>query len=214
MTPTSLEQDLGEAQDAVTDDAFTFGDLLREAMAHKADTVKLKDGRKAIKDKTPMASAEYEQLLADIKRIEIAREWLPRAAVAMIQVQHCTSCENYSPFFTGLFQRQKNRHMREADRWIAATESENAGLAKEIKTTEVDIPFCSFCVGEFGYPVEQLGVVFDEMTDEEDGELEAELDDDCEGDEATAEDLEQAAFEAAEDELAESNQLSLFTESL
>ena len=201
MLPANLEQDLGTAQDADKEE-FTFGDLLKEAMAHKADTVKLKDGRKALKDKTPMASAEYEQMLADIKRIEVAREWLPRAAVAMFQVQHCLGCENYAPFFTGLFQRQKNRHLREADRWIAATESENYGLPKEIKTNEVDVPFCSFCVGEFGFPVEQLGVVFDEMTDAETEELEEELDADCEGDEATDEDLAEAEFEAAQDELA------------
>ena len=192
MLPANLEQDLGTAQDADKDTEFTFGDLLKEAMAHKADTVRLKDGRKALKDKTPMASAEYEQMLADIKRIEVAREWLPRAAVAMFQVQHCLGCENYAPFFTGLFQRQKNRHMRDADRWVAATESENYGLTKEIKTNEVDVPFCSFCVGEFGFPVEQLGVVFDdESTDGED-----------ETPEATDEELAQAEFEASEDELA------------
>ena len=192
MLPANLEQDLGTAQDADKDTEFTFGDLLKEAMAHKADTVRLKDGRKALKDKTPMASAEYEQMLADIKRIEVAREWLPRAAVAMFQVQHCLGCENYAPFFTGLFQRQKNRHMRDADRWIAATESENYGLTKEIKTNEVDVPFCSFCIGEFGFPVEQLGVVFeDEPTDDEDETLEA-----------TDEELAQAEFEASEDELA------------
>lgn len=192
MLPANLEQDLGTAQDADKDTEFTFGDLLKEAMAHKADTVRLKDGRKALKDKTPMASAEYEQMLADIKRIEVAREWLPQAAVAMFQVQHCLGCENYAPFFTGLFQRQKNRHMRDADRWVAATESENYGLTKEIKTNEVDVPFCSFCVGEFGFPVEQLGVIFgDEPTDGEDDTLEA-----------TDEELAQAEFEASEDELA------------
>ena len=218
MTPDNLEQTLGDAQDAVADDTLSFGDLLKEALAHKADTVLLKDGRKALKEKKPMASAEYEQLLADIKRIEIAREWLPRAAVAMFQVQHCTSCENYAPFFTGLFQRQKNRHLREADRWIAATEFENAGLKKEIKTTEVDVPFCSFCVEEFGYPIEQLGIVFDTPEDEVDAE--ADVDDEVEiADEAdaaeqaddeqsepTAEELEIAAWEAEQDELAESLQ--------
>ena len=181
-----------------SDGGFSFGALLKEAIAHKADGEKLKAGRKALKDKTPMASAEYEQMLGDIKRIETAREWLPRASVALFQVQHCLGCENYAPFFTGLFQRQKNRHMREADRWITATESENYGLVKEIKTTEVDVPFCSFCVGDFGFPAEQLGIVFDTPEDESDTDSD---------DEATAEDLAEAEFEAEQDELAESLEL-------
>lgn len=170
MNPDYLDPEAaGNAatDDSETDDTFSFKSLLTEALLHKADGEKLKTSRKALKEGKPMLSADYDQMLADIRRIEFAREWLPRASVAMFQVQHCVSCNNYSPFFTGLFQRQSSKLHRTTDRWVAATESENYSLPKEVKTNQVDVPFCAFCVGEFGFPAEDLGVVFEEETEEE-----------------------------------------------
>lgn len=197
----SIIDDLAELPDDTPETAgFSFKDLLREAVAHKADGERLREARKATKTGTLISGPERLQMLADIKRIENAREWTPKAAVAIFQVQHCTSCENYSPFFTGLFQRQGNRHHRDTDRWVAATESENYGLPKEVKTNEVDVPFCAFCLTEWGFPGDQLGIVFDEAAEAEAGAADA--DDDNGDDEATTEDLTQAEFEASEDEAA------------
>lgn len=188
----STFDDLADAPDNSPEDSgFSFKSLLAEALEHKADGEKLKEGRKALKEGSLLSGPERLQMLADVKRIENAREWLPKASVAMFQVQHCTGCENYSPFFTGLFQRQANRHHRDTDRWVSATESENYGLPKEVKTNEVDIPFCAFCLQDWGFPAEQLGVVFDE-----------EAEDELADDEPTEEEAAQAEFEASEDELA------------
>jgi hypothetical protein len=196
----SIIDDLADAPDDSADTpAFSFKDLLAEALEHKADGEKLKTSRKAIKEGALISGPERLQMLADIKRIENAREWLPKASVAMFQIQHCTGCENYNTLFTGLFQRQGNRHQRDTDRWIAATEAENYGLVKEVKTNEVDIPMCGFCLQDWGFPAEQLGIVFDEEPAEDDAETEVEAD---AGDEPTAEDLATADFEAAEDEVA------------
>ena len=186
-------------------------------MAHKADGDRLKDARKALKDKTPMPSAEYEQMLADIRRIEVAREWLPVADVAMFQIQHCTACDNYAALFTGLFQRQKNRHMRDADRWVTATESQNRGLPKEIKNNKVEISMCSFCIGDFEYPIDQLGLSYEEDMLEDDVDAQVEIADEADAAEQaddeqsppTAEELEQATWEAEQDELAESLQTAI-----
>jgi hypothetical protein len=192
-----------QTDDSEIDDTFSFKSLLKEAVAYKADGERLKESRKALKAGTPMPNADYEQMLADIRRIENAREWTAKASVAMFQVQHCVSCENYSPFFTGLFQRQANRHHRDTDRWIAATEAENQGLPQEIKTNQQDVPFCAFCVGEFGFPVDQLGVVFDEEPTEEETamtENEEYPQDDAEEFEKDPLALDEAAEYAEEDE--------------
>ena len=198
QSPDYINEDLTPSDEPEVEE-FSFKSLLHEAMTHKADGERLKAGRKALKDGTPMASADMAELLADVKRIETRREWLPRAAVAMFQVQHCVSCENYSPFFTGLFQRQANRTMRNADRWVTATESENGGLSKEVKTTEIDVPFCAFCIGEHGFPAEQLGVEFDADA--------IPAADDMDDEQTKAEAL-AAEFEAAQDDLIEDLQIN------
>lgn len=153
--------------------AFSFKDLLAEAVAHKADGEKLKALRKTTK--TGLRLSEEEA--ADLRRMENAREWFPRASVAMFQVQHCLSCDNYGAMFTGLFQRQASRHAKGVNRWIAATESENYGLKQEVKTNEVDIPFCCFCLTEHGFPGEQLGIDFGDDVAAQESELEGSLQD-------------------------------------
>lgn len=192
-----------EENDAETVGGFDFGSLLKEALQHKADAVTLKINRKALKDKRPMSGEAYTNMLADIKRIELKQEWLPRAAVAMFTVQHCVSCDNYAPLFTGLFQRQRHRNMKEASRWVAATESENFGLPKEVKTTEVNVPFCHFCLEEHGFPAEQLGILFDDEAEE------AVADDITANDDellAEADDVRQMQFEFEQDQIAETMQ--------
>ena len=99
--------------------------------------------------------------------MESAREWVARASVAMFQVQHCTCCDNYTPALTGIFQRQASRFNKGAVRWVTATEDDNYGLVKEVKTTESDVPFCAQCLGEWGFPADQLGIVFDNEPAEE-----------------------------------------------
>lgn len=199
-----------DSQDDNSDSfALSFADLVNESLQIQADTKRLKEGRKALKDKRAMPASEYEQLLADLKRIEVAREWQPRAAVAMFQVQHCKCCDNYNPVFTGLFQRQQNRHHRDADRWIAATESENFGLRREVKTTEIDIPFCAMCLAQNKWPADQLGIVFDDedkapadAVDEVLAAIEA-------NSEMTDDEKLQASFEYMADATAEAQQLPL-----
>jgi hypothetical protein len=188
------------------DNGFSFGDLLKEALAHKADTQLLKDGRKALKEKRPMSGDALNDMLQDIRRIELQREWLPRAAVAMFQIQHCTCCENYTAMFTGIFQRQKHRTLKEADRWVAATDEENSTLKKEVKTTEVDVPLCAFCLDDNGFPGKQLGITFDDEPEVADDEPEVEEPSDDE-EPMSAEEQEQLQFEADQDEIADSLQL-------
>lgn len=192
-----MQADIPQTElDSESETDFSFGDLVKEAMAHRADTIRLKEGRKIIKSGGNAPGVDMVSLLADVKRLETQREWLPRADVAMFQIQHCTACDNYAPLFTGLFQRQAHRHQRHTDRWVAATPFENKGLKKEVKTTEVDVPMCHFCYAEAGYPIEGLGISFDEDAS----------DDVAESDLATGEEAEQLAFEALQDELAESLQ--------
>lgn len=193
---------------APVDTGFTFESLLSEAKALRSDTDKLKEARKALKDTRGLPSAEYTQLLADVRRIENVREWLAVADVAMFQIQHCTACDNYAPLFTGLFQRQRHRHMRDSMRWQAATEPENRGLPKEIKTTTSHIPFCHFCIEDFGYPIEQLGIEFDIPAN---AGLDDTPDTDDE-DEMSEEEAAQLAFEEAADDAAEELQLPAMAE--
>ena len=202
---------LGQPQDLpdTSDLGFSFDSLLSEAKALKADTDRLKECRKAIKENKPMASGEYTQLLSDIKRIEAAREWLPVADVAMFQIQHCQACDNYAPLFTGLFQQQRHRHLRGSHRWLAATASENRGLPKKIKTTQREVPFCHFCVEDFGYPIEQLGIEFDTPAPASNGEATEELADD---EELSTEEQAQLDFEEAADAASEELQLPVAVE--
>lgn len=186
--------DTDDAPEAGPGAAFSFKDLLAEAVLHKAEGEKLKAVRKALKNGNILSAEEA----ADLRRMENAREWLPRASVAMFQVQHCTSCENYSAMFTGLFQRQVSKHSTGVNRWVAATDSENFGLKQEVKTNEVDIPFCCFCLTDHGFPGAQLGIEFDEepvaaLSDAEDQE--------------SLEEAQQLAFEAEQDAMAEQLQL-------
>ena len=171
----SLLDDLNALPDDSSADApaFSFKDLLAEAVAHKADGDKLKAVRKSLKSGASLSAEEA----ADLRRMENAREWLPRASVAMFNIQHCTGCENYAAMFTGLFQRQASRHSQGVSRWVSAAESENYGLKQEVKTTETDIPFCCFCLTEWGFPGDQLGIVFDEDAADE-AEAEGEPSDD------------------------------------
>jgi hypothetical protein len=202
-------------QDIQTDeDEFDFGSLVKEAMALRQDAQTLKDSRKALKEKKPMAGAAYTNMLQDIRRIELQQEWLPMAAVALFRVQHCTCCDNYTAVFEGIFQRQKHRSLRATDRWVSATVAENRGLPKQVKTAEVDVPMCHFCLAEAGYPDDQLGIIFGEDGEEQEVEdlTEEEIDTDIDTDEVDADDApspeEQAQldFEASQDEIAESLQ--------
>lgn len=169
-----MQTTLPTATVEAADDGFISLDgLFAEVMQNKADTQRLKEGRKALKEGRMPVGVSLDELQADLRKLEAVREWLAVADVAMFQVQHCTSCENYNPVFTGRFQRQQSRHHRKAQRWVTALPSENRGLPKEVKTSETDVPFCHFCLEEAGYPAEQLGILFDE---EPAGEEEAQLD--------------------------------------
>ena len=147
------------AQSLPADD-FDLDDLLAESLDLRADAAKLKDGRKTLKNKNALSGTELSELQADVARLEAAREWLPRADVVMFTIQTCQTCGNVAGVFTGFFQRQSHRSMRQLDRWVAAPECNSLGLKKEIKNTEVFTPVCPCCIADFGYPVEQLGVEF------------------------------------------------------
>jgi hypothetical protein len=110
--------------------------------------------------------------------------------------------------FTGIFQRQKHRTLTEADRWVAATDEENRTLKKEVKTTEVDVPLCAFCLDDNGFPGKQLGITFDDEPEVADDEPDLEEPSDDE-EPMSAEEQEQLQFEADQDELAASLQLTI-----
>ena len=173
------------------DDSF-LDDLLAESVQAADDLKKLKDARRNAKlGRSPDTPQE------ELRRIEAMHEWKAVADVAMFQIQHCACCDNYLASFTGIFQRQSHRHNRNTFRWLASTSSHNRGLPKEVKTQEIDVPFCNFCLAENGYPAEQLGIVFDE---------EPEATDD---DTLTPEEAAQLEFEAQQDAIAESLQLPI-----
>ena len=157
FTPT----DSVEASDDTSFD--DLDSLLTESVQIKADAKRIIDGRKRIKAGAYGLNAiELGTLEDDIARIELSREWLPKADVAMFSVQTCQCCSAVSAVFTGFFQRQSHRSLRHTDRWIAAPEHASDGLPKEIKNTDSTIVACPFCIGDFGYPVEQLGVDYSE----------------------------------------------------
>lgn len=188
----SILDDLANLPDDASDSPmpkpeFSFQDLLKEAVAHKAEGEQLKAVRKAVKSGENLSAEDALSL----RRMENNREWLARASVAMFQVQHCTCCENYNPVLLGLFQRQVSRFTKGISRWIAAEESENYGLVKEVKTNEVDVPFCAQCLDQWDFPAEQLGIVFDGDDSAEDSEEE----------EASLEDLFAAEFAAMQMDL-------------
>ena len=149
-------------------------DLLAESMSAKADRLKLKEGRKTLKDnRASLSGRELMQLNDDIRRIELSREWLPCADVAMFHVQTCQCCGNVSAAFTGFFQRQSHRNLHQLDRWVEHPEMDSSGLPKEIKNIDAEVPLCAFCiVDEFGYPGEQIGVIYGEEEEEEPSDVE------------------------------------------
>ena len=174
---------VGDAS-APLDDFASLEDLLTEAVQLKAEAVRLKEGRKLLKGKQSMSSTDLDALLKDLKRIELKREWLPKANTAIFEVQHCQCCDNYNPVFIGVFQRQSHRHIRDTTRWVAVCGSENNGLPQEVKTNEYKVPFCHFCLDLHGYPKEQLGIVFDDDTEleQDTDEEQGQDDEDSEGD--------------------------------
>lgn len=181
-------------------DVFDFGSLLKEAMEHKAETVKLKESRKILKSGRNPSGGDLAGLLADVQRMENRQEWLPCAAVAMFQVQVCQHCGSYTPMFTGLFQRQTHKYQRGIDRWVGASDHSNHGLPQEVKTSEVEVPLCCFCLTDHGFSTEALGEDFAEASDTPDDTP----DDDEE--ELTEEEQAQADFEESQDALAETLQ--------
>lgn len=135
-------------------DFLSLDSLLDESMALKAQTSELKSARTALKSGL-VSGAERKELEADILRLELAREWLPAADVAMFSRQVC-DCGSTSSLFQGIFQRQTHRNMRASARWIKSTAVANMGLQKEIKTEDSHVTHCSVCIGEAGYPTAGL----------------------------------------------------------
>lgn len=170
MTPELPESAFPEADDILDS-------LLSESMQQKADAQRLKDGRKLLKSGKNLATADLDDLLKDMKRIELQQEWRPVADVAMFSIQTCECCGNVAAMFLGIFQRQYARGQQKVDRWVAASTAENRGLPKEIHNQDTTTRFCCFCIEQQGYPIDQLDITFEEEETVEDvlADIEAEI---------------------------------------
>ena len=162
--------------DAAEADDWSLDDLVNESMQAAEDTRRLKDSRKALKENRNLPGTTLEELIADVKRIELAREWSPAAHVAMFSVQTCAYCGNVQAAFSGIFMKQVHRSSRSLFRWVAAKTSEVINLPREVKYTEVELGMCHFCMAEQGFDASALGIEYDDNTTEavatDDGEPE------------------------------------------
>ena len=155
-----------QSQPATDLEEFSLDALLEESMQTVNDAKRLKEARKAIKEGRNLPSTKSDELMSEIRRIESLREWRAVADVAMFELQTCKCCGNIVPAFQGFFMKQVSRTDKHLVRWLTSTKQANFGLPKEVKTHATDTDMCHFCMPDAGYPLEQLGIVWEDGDEE------------------------------------------------
>lgn len=138
-------------QNEVIDDFASLEDLLNESMDSIKEAADIK-ARRQLLAKRGITKAERNENEEIVKSWELKREWTPKAAVALFDIQECSHCGSKHSFYVGLYQRQTHKRSQ-IDRWILSTDTANAGLPKEIGTNTEHTPMCGQCIGEFGWGV-------------------------------------------------------------
>lgn len=123
--------------------------LLLRTNKRMDDDKTLKENRKALTD-TRVTGKAREEVEQAVRQIELTRDWRARATVAMYQTQICAHCESVNSLFSGLFQREVNKH-NHATRWVQVAQI-RPELPKETKEAKNVTPMCFDCATEdFGF---------------------------------------------------------------
>lgn len=141
-----LQQSVSPAQAKGSD--FSLDDLLTESLETIAESAAVKANRKKLKD-TRLTKAEREAIEAKIRGWELAREWTPKASVAMFHLQKCY-CGSVHSIFSGMFQRQSHR-VSAIERWVPANDIADTGLPKEHKAHMTAVAVCIDCADSQGF---------------------------------------------------------------
>lgn len=129
-------------------DDFSLDDLLTESLETIKESAAVKANRKKLKD-TRLSKAERTAIEDKIRQWELAREWTPKASVAMFLQQTC-KCGSIHSTFSGMFQRQTHR-VSAIERWVPVTDIADSGLPREHKAHTQHVLLCADCAESEGY---------------------------------------------------------------
>lgn len=128
----------------------------RKALA-KAD----KEEAAGVRDFCGLTKAQRLALRARLLAYEAEAEWLPLAFVAHEETQNCAHCGGSTTHFIGLYQQQKQRIGKKAERFVLWEPQDAAGsaLPRFLHSTESIVQMCTHCRWDGGFAEPFLGTI-------------------------------------------------------
>lgn len=155
MDTEELEDLLDSAKSEAQDDLPELEDLLGEATAHQRDVKAAAEARERLR-RGGLTVAERQADAARIREWEAKHEWAAQANVARFVESRCENCtgeddeDGYTYLFTGLFERQTHRHIKDATRWVKVTTAK-AALPNEVMVAREVTQMCGECCEGIGF---------------------------------------------------------------